>query len=164
MLLLYVWNTSATDIKNEIFQLVAKKMTIKISHLSSETTQGTDIIDLTPQVINEVSTSEIFNGGVTLFVPGSTAALTTIEYESGVLRDLKDAIERMAPQDLVYEHDRRWGDGNGYSHVRAALVGPSLQIPLVEGDLLLGTWQQVVLIDFDNRPRIRKIVMQVQGE
>jgi len=139
-------------------------MTIKVSHLTSKTTQGTDIIDLTPQVINEVHASDIFNGGVTLFVPGSTAALTTIEYESGVLQDLKDAIERMAPQDLAYEHDRRWGDGNGYSHVRAALVGPSLQIPLVEGALLLGTWQQVVLIDFDNRPRTRKIVMQVQGE
>lgn len=139
-------------------------MTVKVSHLTSETTQGTDIIDLTPQVINEVYASEIFNGGVTLFVPGSTAALTTIEYESGVLQDLKDAIERMAPQDLAYEHDRRWGDGNGYSHVRAALVGPSLQIPLVEGALLLGTWQQVVLIDFDNKPRTRKIVMQVQGE
>ena len=139
-------------------------MTIKVSHLISNTTQGTDIIDLTPQVVNEVHVSDIFNGGVTLFVPGSTAALTTIEYESGVLQDLKDAIERMAPQDLAYEHDRRWGDGNGYSHVRAALVGPSLQIPLVEGALLLGTWQQVVLIDFDNRPRTRKIVMQVQGE
>lgn len=139
-------------------------MTVKVSHLTSKTTQGTDIIDLTPQVINEVYASEIFNGGVTLFVPGSTAALTTIEYESGVLQDLKDAIERMAPQELAYEHDRRWGDGNGYSHVRAALVGPSLQIPLVEGALLLGTWQQVVLIDFDNRPRTRKIVMQVQGE
>jgi secondary thiamine-phosphate synthase enzyme len=144
--------------------LVAKKMTIKVSHLTSKTTQGTDIIDLTPQVINEVCASEIFNGGVTLFVPGSTAALTTIEYESGVLQDLKDAIDRMAPQDLAYEHDRRWGDGNGYSHVRAALVGPSLQIPIVEGALSLGTWQQVVLIDFDNRPRTRKIVMQVQGE
>jgi secondary thiamine-phosphate synthase enzyme len=139
-------------------------MTIKISQLSNKTTQGTDIIDLTPQVMNEVYASEIFNGGVTLFVPGSTAALTTIEYESGVLQDLKDAIERMAPQDLVYEHDKRWGDGNGYSHVRAALMGPSLQIPLVEGALLLGTWQQIVLIDFDNRPRTRRIVMQVQGE
>ena len=141
-----------------------KYMTIKVSHLSSETTQGTDIIDITPQVIKGVHASEISNGGVTLFVPGSTAALTTIEFESGVLRDLKEAIERMAPQELVYEHDRRWGDGNGYSHVRAALIGPSLQIPLVEGALLLGTWQQVVLIDFDNRPRTRKIVMQVQGE
>ena len=139
-------------------------MTVKVSYLSTKTTHGTDIIDLTPRVIDEVHATEILNGGVTLFVPGSTAALTTIEYESGVLRDLKDAIERMAPQELVYEHDRRWGDGNGYSHVRAALIGPSLQIPLVEGSLLLGTWQQVVLIDFDNRPRTRNIVMQVQGE
>jgi secondary thiamine-phosphate synthase enzyme len=139
-------------------------MTVKVSHLSTKTTQGTDIIDLTPEVINEVQASGILNGGVTLFVSGSTAALTTIEYESGVLRDLRDAIERMAPQDILYEHDKRWGDGNGYSHVRAALVGPSLHIPLIEGSLSLGTWQQVVLLDFDNRPRTRKIVMQVQGD
>jgi len=103
-------------------------------------------------------------GAVTLFIPGSTAALTTIEYESGVINDLKKAIERMAPKDLHYEHNERWGDGNGYAHVRAALLGPSLHIPVVEGRLTLGTWQQIVLLDFDNRPRERHIIMQVSGE
>ncbi len=96
-----------------------------------------------------------------LFIDGSTAALTTIEYESGVVNDLKRAIDRLAPRDIAYEHDRRWGDGNGYSHVRAALLGPSLSIPLANGDMLLGTWQQIVLCDFDNRPRQREIIVQV---
>jgi secondary thiamine-phosphate synthase enzyme len=99
-----------------------------------------------------------------LFVPGSTGALTTIEYESGALQDLADAIERLAPRDMEYAHDQRWGDGNGYAHVRAALVGPSLQIPVANGRLCLGTWQQVVLLDFDNHPRMRRLIIQVIGE
>jgi secondary thiamine-phosphate synthase enzyme len=90
--------------------------------------------------------------------------LTTIEYESGVLEDLKKAIERMAPADIPYAHDRRWGDGNGFSHVRAALIGPSLTVPVIQGSLSLGTWQQIVFIDFDNRRRQRKIAVQVIGE
>jgi secondary thiamine-phosphate synthase enzyme len=98
-----------------------------------------------------------------LFIAGSTAALTTIEYESGVVNDLRAAIERLFPRDLVYEHDRRWGDGNGYSHVRAAFLKPSLTIPIEDGRLLLGTWQQIVLLDFDNRPRQRRIKGQVMG-
>jgi len=101
---------------------------------------------------------------VTLFIPGSTAALTTIEYERGVINDLKKAIERMAPEDLYYEHNERWGDGNGYSHVRSALLGPSLHIPVIDGKLTLGTWQQIVLLDFDNRPRKRQIIMQTLGD
>ncbi|MBW2015653.1 MAG: YjbQ family protein [Deltaproteobacteria bacterium] len=130
----------------------------------TRTSAGTDIIDLTPQVMDRLRRSGIQMGAVTLFIPGSTAALTTIEYESGVINDLKKAIERMAPKDLHYEHNERWGDGNGYAHVRAALLGPSLHIPVVEGRLTLGTWQQIVLLDFDNRPRERHIIMQVSGE
>ncbi len=131
---------------------------------SVRTSAQTDIIDITPQVREEIQRSAIRNGHVTLFVPGSTGALTTIEYESGVINDLRKAIERIAPRDLYYEHDERWGDGNGYSHVRAALLGPSLHIPIIDGRLTLGTWQQIVLLDFDNRPRNRKIVMQMVGE
>ena len=101
---------------------------------------------------------------ITIFVPGSTAALTTIEYEEGVIKDLIKAIERMAPEALNYEHNERWGDGNGYSHVRAAMLGPSLQVPLIDGRLALGSWQQIVLLDFDNRPRDRRIIMQIIGE
>jgi len=140
-------------------------MTVEVHDLPSVRTSGqTDIIDITPQVREEIQRSAIRNGHVTLFVPGSTGALTTIEYESGVINDLRKAIERIAPRDLYYEHDERWGDGNGYSHVRAALLGPSLHIPIIDGRLTLGTWQQIVLLDFDNRPRNRKIIMQMVGE
>jgi secondary thiamine-phosphate synthase enzyme len=140
-------------------------MTVEIRNLPSvRTSAQTDIIDITPQVREEIQRSAIRNGHVTLFVPGSTGALTTIEYESGVINDLRKAIERIVPRDLYYEHDERWGDGNGYSHVRAALLGPSLHIPIIDGRLTLGTWQQIVLLDFDNRPRNRKIIMQMVGE
>jgi len=139
-------------------------MPAEVHHIYTDTTAKTDIIDLTPRVNEGLRQSGILSGAATLFVPGSTAALTTIEYESGVIHDLKKAIERMAPEDLYYEHNERWGDGNGYSHVRAALIGPSLHIPIVEGHFTLGTWQQVVLLDFDNRPRTRHIMMQITGE
>ncbi len=139
-------------------------MTIEVHHISVNTTGKTDIIDLTPKVIETVAGSASLNGVVNLFIPGSTAALTTIEYETGVINDLKNAIERMAPEDLYYEHNERWGDGNGYAHVRAALIGPSLQVPVVEGQLTLGTWQQIVLLDFDNRARKRQIILQMSGE
>ncbi len=102
-------------------------------------------------------------GLLTLFISGSTAALSTIEFESGVVNDLRAAIQRLFPQDMPYEHDRRWGDGNGYAHVRAAFLKPSLSIPIAGGSLLLGTWQQIVLLDFDNRPRQRHIQGQVMG-
>ena len=103
-------------------------------------------------------------GVVTVFVGGSTGGITTIEFESGAVNDLKKAIERIAPQDIHYDHDARWGDGNGFSHVRAALLGPSLHIPMTKKQLLLGTWQQIVFCDFDNRPRHRRIAVQVIGE
>ena len=132
--------------------------------LAVDTTAGTDIIDLTDRVADKPSECGVQNGVAVLFVPGSTGALTTIEYESGVLNDLTRAIERIAPRDLEYDHDRRWGDGNGYSHVRAALLGPSLSIPIMDGRLTLGTWQQIVLLDFDNRPRQRRILIQIMGQ
>lgn len=123
-----------------------------------------DTLDLTPCVAAIARKSKIKNGTVTVFCPGSTGGITTIEYESGALEDLKQAMERMAPSNIPYAHDRRWGDGNGFSHVRAALIGPSLTVPLVENELALGTWQQIVLIDCDNRARRRSVRVQVMGE
>jgi secondary thiamine-phosphate synthase enzyme len=123
-----------------------------------------DFHDLTPRVEETVRKSKIKNGIITVFCPGSTGALTTIEYESGALEDLKNAIERIAPSNIPYAHDRKWGDGNGFSHVRAALLGPSLTVPVSDGKLRLGTWQQMVFIDFDNRSRQRSILVQVMGE
>jgi secondary thiamine-phosphate synthase enzyme len=131
--------------------------------LQVKTTSGTDILDLTAAVQQEVEQTGITSGLLTLFISGSTAALSTIEFESGVVNDLRAAIERLFPRDLNYEHDRRWGDGNGYSHVRAAFLKPSLGIPIADGRLLLGTWQQIVLLDFDNRPRQRLVTGQVMG-
>ena len=97
-------------------------------------------------------------------IAGSTAAITTIEFESGVVQDLKEAIERLAPQGLQYHHDARWGDGNGFAHVRAALIGASLCLPFTNKRLGMGTWQQIVLLDFDNRPRSREVKLQLVGE
>ena len=131
--------------------------------LEVTTTDGTDILNLTPQVAEKVHDTGVRDGLLTLFISGSTAALTTIEYEDGAVHDLKAALERLFPQDLEYAHDRRWGDGNGYSHVRAAFLKPSLNIPIEDGRLLLGTWQQIVLLDFDNRPRQRRIRGQIMG-
>lgn len=128
-------------------------------------TEGfSDVVDITRDVIEAVAESAVANGTVTVFIPGSTASVTTIEYESGAVEDLKEAIEALAPRDRTYRHDERWGDGNGFSHVRAALLKPGLTIPVVDGELALGTWQQVVVVDFDNRPRKRTVVMQVLGE
>jgi len=138
-------------------------MNIVHNVISFITSSETDIIDITSEVEDMVQSSGIENGNLLLFISGSTASLTTIEYESGVINDLKRAIEKIAPQGIQYEHDRRWGDGNGYSHVRAALLGASLNIPVRESMLLLGTWQQVVLLDFDNRPRKRDIQVQILG-
>jgi secondary thiamine-phosphate synthase enzyme len=123
-----------------------------------------DIIDMTHHVIAVLERSGMENGLLTVFCPGSTGAVTTIEYESGVLKDLQRAIEKIAPSNIPYDHDRRWGDGNGFSHVRAALMKPSLTIPLIKGRLALGTWQQIVFIDFDNRRRDRNILFHVIGE
>ena len=135
------------------------------SETISLSTKGfSDIIDITDRVDSVVGHSKVKDGLVTVFCPGSTGSITTIEYESGVLRDLQMAIEKIVSSNIPYEHDRRWGDGNGFSHVRAALMKPSLSVPLIKGKLSLGTWQQIVFIDFDNRRRDRNILVQVMGE
>ena len=139
-------------------------MPVQNHGLYAQTTEKTDIVDITPQVAKQVQESAIENGFVTLFIPGSTAALTTIEFETGVINDLKKAVDRMAPEDIYYEHNERWGDGNGYAHVRAAMIGQSLHIPVIDAKMALGTWQQIVLIDFDNRPRERRILLQISGD
>jgi len=123
-----------------------------------------DIIDITPQVEKQVAEAGINNGTVSLFIAGSTAGVTTIEFEPGLISDFQDMWERNIPKDIPYNHDRRWGDGNGYSHVRASLLGASLVIPFADKRLTLGTWQQVVIVDFDNRPRTRKVILQIMGE
>lgn len=123
-----------------------------------------DTKDLTHEVQESVNRSGIRVGTATLFVVGSTAALTTLEFEPGAVADLQDAMERVAPRKATYRHHLRWGDDNGHSHVRAAIMGPSLTIPFVDGRLTLGTWQQIILVDFDTRPRKRDIVVQIIGE
>ncbi|MBI5489347.1 MAG: YjbQ family protein [Deltaproteobacteria bacterium] len=127
-------------------------------------TGETDVADVTKRVAELVEKSGVQEGLCVVFVPGSTAAVSTIEYEPGVVEDLKRAIEKVAPRGEHYAHDAAWGDGNGYAHVRAALLGPSLAVPIAEGRLVLGTWQQVVVLDFDNRPRHRRVVVQISGE
>jgi secondary thiamine-phosphate synthase enzyme len=122
------------------------------------------MIDITDQVARHIHDSGLRNGTVTLFTPGSTTGLTTTEYESGVVHDLQQMFDRIAPPDLDYRHNLRWGDGNGHAHVRHALLGSSLTIPFVDGRLTLGTWQQVIFVDFDNRPRARSVVVQIMGE
>lgn len=139
-------------------------MMINFFEIHLETTDETDILDITRQAQEKVLQSGIEDGSMLVFISGSTAAVTTIEYESGVVNDLRRAIDRIAPRNIAYEHDQRWGDGNGYSHVRASLLGPSLTVPIRQKKLLLGTWQQIVVIDFDNRPRRRKVVIQIMGE
>ncbi|MCH7519289.1 MAG: YjbQ family protein [Candidatus Dadabacteria bacterium] len=129
-----------------------------------ETNGDTDLIDITSEVARGVSESGVSSGTVTVFIPGSTAGVTTIEYEGGAIRDFQEAIERIAPKDIGYYHDARWGDGNGYSHVRAALQGASLTVPFTSSRLLLGTWQQIIVVDFDNRARSREIILQIIGE
>ena len=123
-----------------------------------------DILDITEQVAERILASGFKDGNATIFVSGSTAGITTIEFESGAVADLKDAIERLAPLDMHYAHDARWGDGNGFSHVRAALMGASLTVPFKNKSLLLGTWQQIILCDFDNRSRTREVLVQLLGE
>ncbi len=132
--------------------------------ISLESQGNCDIIDITPEVQQQLVETGISDGTVTLFISGSTAGLTTIEFEPGLISDFKDMWERNIPRDIPYEHDRAWGDGNGHSHVRASLLGASLVVPFSDKRLALGTWQQIVVVDFDNRARSRQIVVQVMGE
>jgi len=134
----------------------------KIIKLNS---QGeTDIIDITDKVQSLVKASKIKEGTVNVFVKGATGAVTTVEYEPGLVSDLKDAFEKWAPRDGEYSHNERWHDGNGFSHVRASLLGASLTVPFSNGELTLGRWQQIIFIDFDNRPRSREIILKIIGE
>ena len=129
-----------------------------------QTRGETQVLDITPQVAALVKQHRLRHGQALVFVVGSTAGLTTVEYEPGLVEDLPEAFERLAPRHADYHHEESWHDGNGYAHVRASLLGCSLTIPVEDGALLLGTWQQIVLIDFDNRPRRREIVVQLWGE
>ncbi|PYV45829.1 MAG: secondary thiamine-phosphate synthase enzyme [Acidobacteria bacterium] len=140
-------------------------MTVETKHIHISTKGFCDVIDITDKVKSALSlVSDIAEGSVTIFVPGSTAGLTTIEYESGCIEDLKSTFERLAPQDAHYAHNARWGDGNGFSHIRAALLGASLHLPFKAKKLLTGAWQQIVLVDFDNRPRRREVILQFMGK
>lgn len=134
------------------------------STVQIETRGYNDVHDLTGRAEDALRRSGVQEGVMLVFTPGSTAGVTTIEFEPGAVDDLKKAIERLVPEGLHYAHDAKWGDGNGFSHVRAALLGPSLSVPVTHGRLLLGTWQQIVLIDFDNRPRSRDVVFTVTGD
>ena len=128
-------------------------------------TKGQDsIIDITKQTSNRIKESNLKNGIVTIFVSGSTAALTTIEYEPGLISDFPEMLARIAPQNIEYGHEKMWHDGNGHSHVRASLIGPSLTVPFSNSELLLGTWQQIVLVELDTRSRDRNLVLQIIGE
>jgi secondary thiamine-phosphate synthase enzyme len=138
-------------------------MRLETTVLERSTSGDTDVLDLTGDVQDFLTSAGVEEGWVLIAVPGSTASVTTIEFESGAVSDLKKAVERLAPREAEYDHNLRWGDGNGYSHVRAALLGPSLVLPVSHGQLVTGTWQQVVLCDFDNRPRTRRIHLQVMG-
>jgi len=139
-------------------------MTFESHIVRLETQKEGEILDITDQVQAIVENGTIKNGVVFLFVPGSTAALTTIEYEPGLLADLPSMLERVAPSDGSYEHERRWHDGNGHSHIRASLIGPDLSVPFEGKRLMLGTWQQIVFIEFDVRPRNRTIIVHSMGE
>ncbi|MBI4482624.1 MAG: YjbQ family protein [Acidobacteria bacterium] len=139
-------------------------MPVKTTQIQVQTRGDAHILDLTDRAAAAVSESGLKDGILTVFVPGSTAGVTTLEYEPGLVHDLQAAIERLVPKGISYQHNTRWGDDNGFSHVRSALLGPSLTVPFSGGKLMHGTWQQIVLMDFDNRPRQRKVVFQVMGE
>jgi secondary thiamine-phosphate synthase enzyme len=139
-------------------------MKTKIERVQINTLGGVQIIDITNEVQELLATSNLNEGLATVFIPGSTATVTTIEYEPGLIADLKKALDRIAPRDEHYEHDQRWHDGNGHSHVRAAFLKPSVAIPFSNKTLMLGTWQQLVFIELDVRPRNRTIVVQLIGD
>jgi len=136
-------------------------MTIRNSKFQINTRGFTDIIDITQKVKNETYRHNIKDAIVHVYVAGSTASITAIEYEPGLLKDFPNVLEKIAPMNEEYHHDDTWHDGNGYAHIRAAMIGNSFSVPLVDGALQLGTWQQIVLVDFDNKPRCRAITVQV---
>lgn len=139
-------------------------MMVVTRKISTNTHGDSHTVDITTEVEKAIREASVANGVVTLFVVGSTAGLTTIEFEPGAVADLGRVFEQIAPRDAEYQHELRWHDDNGHSHVQAALLGPSLSVPFVSGKLVLGTWQQIVLVDFDTRPRKREVVAQIIGE
>ncbi len=139
-------------------------MTVVTKDITLQSKGDCDIINITSRVTDNVEESGVNSGIVALFVVGSTAGITTIEYEPNLLSDFKNTWDRVIPRNIRYQHDKTWGDGNGHSHVRASMLGASLIIPFVNKRLTLGTWQQIVLVDFDNRPRSRNIAVQILGE
>lgn len=139
-------------------------MTVKTLSIQLSTRGNADVVDITGQVQQSVNQSGLSDGIVTVFTPSSTSGLTTIEYESGCLSDLKRLFDQLAPPEQHYAHNARWGDGNGHSHLRAALLKASITVPFVASRLTLGTWQQIIFVDFDNRSRQRELVVQVMGE
>lgn len=134
------------------------------AHITRSTRGHADMHDLTQDVKRILRESGVTDGLLTIFTPSATSALTTIEFESGALEDLRRALDQLAPPDQDYQHNLRWGDGNGHAHLRAALLKPSLTVPVIEGQMTLGTWQQILFIDFDVRPRERKVIIQIIGE
>jgi secondary thiamine-phosphate synthase enzyme len=139
-------------------------MPVKTFSLPLTSRGNAEIHEITDQVAKHVTLSGLKNGAVTVFCPSSTSGVTTIEYESGAVSDLKRLFDEIVPPDRDYAHNARWDDGNGHSHVRASLLGPSLTVPFVNGQLTLGTWQQIIYVDFDNKPRMRELILQVIGE
>jgi secondary thiamine-phosphate synthase enzyme len=132
-------------------------------YLEFETLSG-EVQDITDKVQEALGSTSLQAGVVTVFVPGATGAVATIEFEDGLVEDLGNALQRLVPMDMDYHHNLRWQDGNGHSHIRAALLGPSLSVPFCERRMMLGTWQQIVFLELDNRPRKRKIIVQIMGE
>lgn len=139
-------------------------MTVVNKTIRLSTEGDCDMIDITAEVANEIRNSNLNDGIATIFISGSTAGITTIEYENGLISDFKDMWDRNAPSNITYQHDRRWGDGNGHSHIRASIQGPSLVVPFANKKMTLGTWQQIIVVDFDNRPRTREVILQLLGE
>lgn len=139
-------------------------MSIHTKEISLKTKGRDDVIDITGKIAQIVAESSIGNGIVTVFVTGSTGSVTTIEYEPALVKDLQEMDQKLIPAGKGYHHDATWGDANGHSHIRATIIGPSLTVPFVSGRMTLGTWQQIVVIDHDNRPRSRNVVIQVMGD
>ena len=138
-------------------------MTVKTKYLEFKTRGDCEIVDITPDVAEQLSSTGLDNGTVTVFCPGATGGITTVEYEPGLVQDIPELMDKLIPAGQ-YHHDMTWHDGNGHSHLRATLLGPSLVVPFVDKQLTLGTWQQIIFIDFDNKPHRRKLVLQFMGE
>jgi secondary thiamine-phosphate synthase enzyme len=138
-------------------------MEVITEHIKVSTHGNSEVVDITPHIVDFLKQQKMKEGHVTIFVVGSTASISTTEFEPGLRKDIPEMLERIAPSNARYHHDDTWGDGNGHAHVRASILGPSLTVPFSEGKLLLGIWQQIILIDFDNKARHRDIVVQLMG-